>query len=302
MANVVLEREAALRDGNYILHPSPDHNYWANLSGGRLGQFVARCGDAFNIVIVGSPNDEGDFYAIPYSILKPALTEEHRSIDRTGRVRWVATIRAHQLKAGRYPIPIDVGAYFGNHAVLTSPGVAEPGNAADQNDYAIENRKLEIAQRQKQSVFRRRVLQNFAGRCCLSEISESELLVASHVVPWAKRIDTRLDPANGLLLYCPYDRLFDAGFISFDDELRVLVAPMAAECSPALRAVLGQLRGQQARRSVKWAIKPEYLAFHRAEVFRDGRAAPALLANAGAPDAEQGVAADPDRHSGSDAS
>lgn len=280
MANAVLAREGDLRDGNYILHPSPDHNYWANLSGGRLEQFVARCGDAFNIVIVGSPHDEGDFYAIPYPVIRQALAEEHRSIDRTGRVRWVATIRSHQLKVGRYPIPIDVGAYFGNHAVLTNPGILEPGDAADRNDYAIENRKLEIAQRQKQSVFRRRVLENFGGCCCLSQISEPELLVASHVIPWAKRIDTRLDPANGLLLYCPYDRLFDTGFISFDDELRVIAV---AETSPELRAILHQLRGQQARRPLKWSIKPEYLAYHRAEVFRDGCGVRPILTHAGAP-------------------
>jgi putative restriction endonuclease len=268
--NAVLKREDDLGYANYILHPSPDHNYWANISAGRLGDFVARRGDAFNLVIVGSPKDEGDFYAIPYPVVKQALTEEFRSIDWTGRVRWVATIRNHQLKVGRYPVPIDVGAFFGSHSTLTSPGVLEPGTAADLNDYAIENHKIEIEQRQKQSVFRRRVLQNFEGQCCLSGISEDEVLVASHIVPWVKRIDTRLDPANGLLLYCPYDRLFDKGFITFDDSLRVVVTPLVTQCSPPLRTVLEQLTGQQARRPVKWAIKPEYLAFHRSEVWRSG--------------------------------
>ena len=104
-------------------------------------------------------------------------------------------------------------------------------NSTDLNDYAIENRKIEVEQRQKQSQFRAHILQNFEGRCCLSGISEEELLVASHIVPWAKHIETRLNPANGLLLYCPYDRLFDKGFISFDDRLRVVVAPWVGRCS-----------------------------------------------------------------------
>lgn len=151
------------------------------------------------------------------------------------------------------------------------PRTIEPGSAADLNDYAIENRKIEIEQRQKQSLFRTRVLENFEGRCCLSGISEEELLVASHIVPWAKRIDTRLDPANGLLLYSPYDRLFDKGFISFDVSFRVLVAPWVGRCSLPLRAVLEQLAGQQARRPVKWAIKPEYLEYHRTEVLQAHR-------------------------------
>lgn len=181
--NAVLKRKNDLRDSNYILHPTPDYHYWVNISSGRLGRFVARCGDSFNIAIVGSAEDEGDFYAIPYPVLKQALADNYRSNDKTGRARWVASIRNHQIRVGRYPIPIDVGVYYGYHAVLTNPGVIEPASAADLNDYAIENRKIEVEQRQKQSVFRKRVLQNFEGRCCLTGISEEELLVASHVIP-----------------------------------------------------------------------------------------------------------------------
>jgi putative restriction endonuclease len=268
--NAVLKREKDFHEDNYILHPSPDHNYWANISSGRLDEFVARCGEAFNLVFVGSPEEEGDFYAIPYSVVQQALTDDFRSIDKTGRVRWVATIKNHQLKVGRYPVPIDVGAFFGNPSMLTKPGVTEPDSAAHQNDYAIENRKIEIEQRQKQSVFRRRVLQNFEGRCCLSGISEEEMLIASHIVPWAKQIESRLDPRNGLLLYWSYDRLFDKGLITFDDDLKIIVSPLSEKCSPPLRIILGQLAGQQGRKPVKWRIKSEYLAFHRAEVWRAG--------------------------------
>jgi putative restriction endonuclease len=123
-------------------------------------------------------------------------------------------------------------------------------------------------------VFRKRVMQNFEGRCCLSGINEEELLVAGHIVPWAKRIDTRLDPSNGFLLYCPYDRLFDKGFISFDDRLRVVVGSWADRCSPSLRTILKQLAGQQARLPVKWSIKQEYLAYHRAEILQAKPPAP----------------------------
>lgn len=270
--NAILKCEDDLRDSNYILHPTPDNHYWVNISAGRLRKFVARCGDAFNIVLVGHENEEGDFYAIPYRVLKEALTESFLSNDKTSRARWIAQIKHHQIKVGRYPVLIDVGAYYGCQGVLTDPGV-DLAAADDFNDYAIENRKIEISQRQKQSVFRRRILQNFEGRCCLSGVTEDQLLVASHIVPWAKRINTRLDPANGLLLHSLYDRLFDAGFISFDDELRVHVSPLVTQYSSPLRAILEPLAGQQARHPIKWAIKPEYLAYHRAEVLQGGLAA-----------------------------
>jgi putative restriction endonuclease len=271
--NIVVQRKEELSHNNYILHPERARAYWANISGGRLKEYLDRCGKAFNIVIVGNSAAHGDFYAIPYGVLKSALVDEFRSGDKTGRVRWVAYILHHQLKVGIAP-PIDVGAFYGNVAALTNPGEVEPASAADANDYAIENRRIEIEQRQKQSLFRRRVMQNFQGRCCLSGISEEDLLVAGHIVPWAKRIDTRLDPSNGLLLYCPYDRLFDKGFISFDDELRVIVAPWVDRCSAPLRTVLTQLASQHARRPAKWPIKAEYLAYHRAEVLQTKEAAP----------------------------
>jgi putative restriction endonuclease len=237
-----------------------------------LNEYLGRCGEAFNIVIVGNSGDDGDFYAIPYRVLKPALAKEYRSGDKTGRLRWVAYILHHQIKVGIGP-SIDVGASYGNHAALTNPGEVDPASAADGNDYAIENRKIEIEQRQKQSLFRKRVMQNFGSKCCVSNIKEKELLVASHIVPWASRIDSRLDPANGLLFYCPYDRLFDRGFISLDDSLRVVITPGVAECSKSLRAILEGLSGRQARQPAKWPIRLEYLAYHRSQVLLKGRPA-----------------------------
>jgi hypothetical protein len=268
----IFQRKEDLPDSNYILHPEHSRDYWVNISGGRLQEYLDRCGEAFNIVIVGDSADEGDFYAIPYRVLKPALVNEYRSGDKTGRVRWVAYIIHHQLKAGIGP-PIDVGAFYGNLAALTSPGEVDPASLTDVNDYAIENRKIEIEQRQKQSLFRRRVMQNFGSKCCISNIEENELLVASHIIPWASRIDSRLDPANGLLFYCPYDRLFDKGFISLDDSLRVVVTPRAPEYSKPLRTILDQLSGWQARQPVRWPIKLEYLAYHRSHVLLQGREA-----------------------------
>jgi hypothetical protein len=98
--NIVVQRKEELSDSNYILHPERARAYWANISGGRLKEYVGRCGEAFNIVIVGNSAAQGDFYAIPFRVLKSALVDEYRSGDKTGRVRWVAYILHHQLKVG----------------------------------------------------------------------------------------------------------------------------------------------------------------------------------------------------------
>lgn len=49
------------------------------------------------------------------------------------------------------------------------------------------------------------------------------MLVASHIKPW-KDADNkeRLDAYNGLLLLPNYDKLFDTGYITFDQNGRIL--------------------------------------------------------------------------------
>ncbi len=138
---------------------------------------------------------------------------------------------------------------------------------SDQNDYAIENRKIEIEARQKQSKFRKTVLNNFSYKCCISGITESELLVASHIVPWSKKIETRLDPSNGLCLSVLYDKLFDKGYISFDDEMRVIVTKSRNQLSQDLQKILASIEGKLMRKPKSYSIKKEYLSYHREEVF-----------------------------------
>ena len=73
----------------------------------------------------------------------------------------------------------------------------------------------EVKTRNKQWAFRTALLSTYEHTCCISGISQPELLVASHIVPWADNKEKRLDPANGLLLNSLLDRAFDQGLITF---------------------------------------------------------------------------------------
>lgn len=147
-------------------------------------------------------------------------------------------------------------------------GQREPLSDAEKNEYSIEDRIAEVKQRLKQSVFRQRVLENFEGRCCLSGITESNLLIASHITPWKDRVDSRLDPRNGLCLSRSYDALFDNGYISFLDNLEVIVTPRIDVSSEPLQQLLRSLIGRVARQPVKHKILSEYLAFHRETILQ----------------------------------
>ena len=57
-----------------------------------------------------------------------------------------------------------------------------------------------IRARRVQSFFRAAVLTTYGSRCALSGISATELLIASHIIPWNVSIERRADPRNGICL------------------------------------------------------------------------------------------------------
>lgn len=63
-------------------------------------------------------------------------------------------------------------------------------------------------------------------RCCsVSKFEIIEFLIASHIIPWNKSNNKdRLNKYNGLLLLPNYDKLFDKGYISFDDNGRIILS------------------------------------------------------------------------------
>jgi len=61
--------------------------------------------------------------------------------------------------------------------------------------------------------------------CPITKISDERLLVASHIKPCAvSEDDEAFDPKNGFTLSPLYDRLFDQGFISFDEKKCMMVS------------------------------------------------------------------------------
>lgn len=77
------------------------------------------------------------------------------------------------------------------------------------------------SQRRGQEILRRILLLKEGGKCIISKIANEELLIVSHIKPWAdcsNRVNERLDVENVLLLSANWDALFDKKLISFDPE------------------------------------------------------------------------------------
>lgn len=125
-----------------------------------------------------------------------------------------------------------------------------------------------VTARRGQGLFKQNVMR--IERCCrITRVDRMEHLRASHCKPWRDSTnEERVDGENGLLLTPNADHLFDRGFITFEDNGRVLVSPVAH--SQSLQRMGLDVAGSMNVGSFTDA-QQRYLEFHRENVFLASR-------------------------------
>jgi len=140
------------------------------------------------------------------------------------------------------------------------------------DDFTGETRQVLTTQRIKQHFFRRAVLSSYRGRCCMSGLSDSRLLIASHIVPWSSDKANRLNPSNGLCLSAIHDRAFDKGLISLSDDFKIIVSDdLKRRDDSFIKDVLLPLNGQMIEPPERFSPQPEFIVWHRDRIFLDNR-------------------------------
>ena len=89
-----------------------------------------------------------------------------------------------------------------------------------KGEYKLREVKIRI----NQNVFRQIVLANYDNKCAVTGIDIPDLLVASHIVPWSKNEQERLNPENGICLSPLYDRAYDKGYIGINEKFEILLS------------------------------------------------------------------------------
>jgi putative restriction endonuclease len=242
---------------SYVLKGNP-RNRWVGFQESVIVQLTENFGDDFNIVIWVEEEDEHDYYAIPFSELRHLFTPEHKTSGKYPD-RWTAIIVGHLfMPHGNKTLSVDVSRFYGR-PLMVSEGIKV------DDDYFIENAKAEINIRLGQSKFRKGVLKNFQHKCALTEVSESNLLVASHIVPWSADKTTRGDIANGLCLCAELDGYFDKGYFSLTDDLEIILPTTVSSFSSPLQKRLKEIAGKRLTKP-KRPINTDYLRFHRENI------------------------------------
>jgi putative restriction endonuclease len=135
-------------------------------------------------------------------------------------------------------------------------------------DIPATEREALVVARKGQGRFRMNV-QAIEARCRITGVDRAEHLRASHCKPWRdSNNDERLDGDNGLLLTPSIDHVFDRGFISFHDDGRLLISPVAHE--PSL-ARMGVAIDRTVNVGSFTERQKHFLQYHRDAVFLQAR-------------------------------
>jgi putative restriction endonuclease len=138
------------------------------------------------------------------------------------------------------------------------------------SDIKGETKLREVKTRVNQDIFRQIVMTNYDGKCAVTGIDIPELLVASHIVPWAENEKERINPENGICLSMMYDKAFDTGFIGINTNYEIIVS---SELENKInQAYFDRYFGFLARRKItipyRFPPKKEFLEYHIDNIFR----------------------------------
>ncbi len=165
-----------------------------------------------------------------------------------------------------------------NFAVECQTALMEAENQVIPQDEPVEesierlgeDRLTQTKVRVGQSFFREAVLSAYDWQCCITGLSVSSLLIASHIVPWRHDKMNRLNPRNGLALSVLHDRAFDAGLITINEDMTVRVSQNHTAMEDAFfRTSIESYDGQLIRLPQKFGIGEEFLAYHRKYIFQE---------------------------------
>lgn len=141
----------------------------------------------------------------------------------------------------------------------------EPEVREDVPEYKIvegETREAIVKTRVNQGLFRKIILSSYDGKCCITGINNAELLIASHIIPWSRDTQNRLNPMNGVCLNALHDRAFDKGLITINKDYRVVVSKKAKH------ELLLKYNSAQISMPSRFRPDQNFLKFHRNEIFR----------------------------------
>jgi putative restriction endonuclease len=133
-----------------------------------------------------------------------------------------------------------------------------------------ETKIREVKTRVNQSVFRQMILANYSTKCAITGIDIPELLLASHIVPWSKNEEHRLNPENGICLSALYDKAFDKGIIGVNQNYQIVLSSSLKKKKNTdfYQNHFAPINNLKITSPIKYLPKIEFLEYHMDTIFQ----------------------------------
>ncbi len=127
----------------------------------------------------------------------------------------------------------------------------------------------EVKTRVNQCVFRKMVLANYSNKCAITGIDIPELLFASHIIPWSKNENERLNIENGICFSALYDRAFDKGLIGINLDHKIIFSDTLKnkKNSEYFHKYFATIENQEILKAQKYLPRKEFLEYHLDTIF-----------------------------------
>lgn len=127
-----------------------------------------------------------------------------------------------------------------------------------------EERETIVKQRVNQSFFRAAVISAYNFCCCISGISNVELLEACHIVDWSQDKANRTNPKNGLCMNPFFHKAFDKHLVAITPDLTIIISDKLLNDAKetVFKNYLMHLNGQQIMLPGKFFPRKDFLDIH----------------------------------------
>jgi putative restriction endonuclease len=147
-------------------------------------------------------------------------------------------------------------------------------NKIDLDNLPKEGKEKErlVKVRVNQCIFRKVILATYNNKCCITGISNPELLVASHIMEWSKDEKNRMNPMNGLALNALHDKAFEHGLITIEaDNYKVKVSSLFKKknLSLSIKQNFLDYEGKEIILPDKFLPEKEFLNMHNVHRFKN---------------------------------
>ncbi|MCC6569810.1 MAG: HNH endonuclease [Anaerolineales bacterium] len=134
---------------------------------------------------------------------------------------------------------------------------------------AGKERETVVKIRVNQSFFRKAVLAAYNSKCCITGLGIPELLNASHIVPWSKDENNRINPRNGLCLNAIHDRAFDRGLLTITPEFKIKISRSIKRyaVTDAVQDFLLRYDGSEIKLPTRFLPDIAFLTYHNKNIF-----------------------------------